>query len=147
MVSCFHYYSVDWGKEINFSNMIRDDNIPFDKWHKHVESWLSNPYHAQMIVIKYEDLIKNTVDELKRFCKFIGIQRSDSVLESIVKQSSFKKLRQKEIDYSLNNPEWPRDKMFFRRGEVGTYRDEMPPDVLKEFLVDAKDTLRKLGYL
>ena len=44
------------------------------------------------------------------------------------------------------NPRWPKDTPFFRRGEVGSWRDEMPAEVLEAFLEQAGPTLRELGY-
>src|SRR4030042_6285801 len=53
MVSCYHYYSASLGKDIDFMEMIRGKGLDFGKWHDHVESWLSNPYKAKMLLVKY----------------------------------------------------------------------------------------------
>lgn len=36
---------------------------------------------------------------------------------------------------------------FFRRGQIGSYKDEMEPDVLDVFLDHARPTLEKFGYI
>ncbi|MFQ5632603.1 MAG: sulfotransferase domain-containing protein [bacterium] len=148
MVSYFHHLKAVKKKEIDFLKVVTAEEViwPY-KWHEHVEAWLSNPHGAQMIIMKYEDLKSNPVKELRRFCEFVDVQREDSLLESINQKASFEKMRQKEARFGIGNRKWPDDKFFIRRGEVGSYQDEMPSDILEMFLRDAGDTLRKLGYL
>jgi len=148
MVSYFHHLRAIKGKEINFLNMIRDGvDHSFGKWHEHVEAWLSNPYNADMIVIKYEDLKEDAVGQLQRFCQFVGLNRSTSFLERVARGASFENLRKKEVLYGYDNPQWPHKQPFVRRGRVGSYKDEMPKEVLEVFLAQANETLKRLGYL
>lgn len=147
IVSYYNHNRALMGGQINFLKIVKEGVGLFPcKWHEHVEAWLSNPYNAEMIVIKYEDLKKRPVEELKRFCAFVGIKRNDLWLKSVAEKTSFEKMRQKELVYGWDNPRWPRDKRFVRRGQIGSYKDEMPPDVLEAFLQDSAETLRKCGY-
>ena len=111
-----------------------------------VEKWLSNPYNSQMIVIKYENLIENTERELQRFCSFVDEKRDESYLKMIAKKTSFATMRQKEIDLGWEDQYWPKDKYLVRRGKIGSYKDEMPKDVLDIFMSESKDTIEKCGY-
>src|ERR1700756_1998538 len=57
MVSYLHYLEAMERKRLDFLELVASDRaISPCKWHKHVQAWLANPYQAQMIVIKYEDL-------------------------------------------------------------------------------------------
>jgi len=147
MVSYFHHLSALEGKEIDFRKTVEtgDKLIP-SKWHEHVEAWLANPYQAEMIIVRYEDLKSDPVGQLERFCEFAGITRHRAFLEEVVRQASFDNMRQKEKESGWSTPGWPKDKPFIRRGQVGSYKDEMPPDVMAAFLRDAGDTLRRVGY-
>jgi hypothetical protein len=148
MVSYFHHLRAETGKEIDFLKVVQGEGVTWPyKWHEHVEAWLANPYQAQMLVIKYEDLMQDAVEELRRFCGFVGVTREDAVLAQVAQNASFEKLRQKEMRDGLASPYWPKDQFFMRRGQVGSYKDEMPADVLDMFLREAGETLRKLGYL
>jgi len=150
MVSYFHHLQAIRGREVDFLKVITGGErlYPYCKWHEHIETWLTNPYEAQMLVMRYEDLKKDPVNELRRFCAFAGVARDDAYLELMAQKASFAKMRQKEIrDGGISIPSWSNDKFFVRRGEVGSYKDEMPAEVLAAFLADAEDTLRKLGYL
>ncbi len=100
-----------------------------------------------MLVIKYKDLKNNTALELRRFCDFAGLNRSSEFLQMIAEKTVFEKMRDREIQWRLDNPNWPKGKTFRRRGTVGSHKDEMPPEVLSAFLKDAGETLRRCGYL
>jgi len=148
MVSYFHHLSALQGREINFLRMVQDgDGLNPCKWHEHVEAWLSNPYKAEMITIKYEDLVTDSLAQLQRFCEFVGVERDVAFLENVSAKCSFETMRRKEMQFGWENQMWPKDKFFVRRGIVGSYKDEMPAEVLEAFLQDAGETLRKCGYL
>jgi len=150
MVSYFHHFkTMEEGKETDFLKVVKGKKgFPAAcKWHRHVETWLSNPYEAQMLIVKYEDLKTNPVNELQRFCEFAGVKRDDAFLKLMAEKASFEKMRQKEALNGMGLLTWPKEKAFVRRGAIGSYKDEMPPEILEVFLRDAGETLRKLGYL
>lgn len=148
MVSYWHQLNAIEGKEIDFLEMIQSGYGLFPcRWHEHVDRWLSNPYNAAMIVVKYEDMRRNPAHELNRFCEFVGIERGESLLNQVIESSSFSKMRERELVFGWDYPAWPKDKFFVRRGQVGSYVDEMPPDVLDAFLRQAAAALKKCGYL
>jgi hypothetical protein len=148
MVSWFHYLEALRRAKLDFLQLVTHGapEMPC-KWHEHVEAWLRNPHGADMLVIKYEDLLAQPVEELERFCRFINLDRDRSQLEAVAEAAQFRNLRAKEARLGLGRPGlWPADKFFFRRGVVGSYKDEMPPEVLRAFLGESADTLRRTGY-
>ena len=149
MVSYFHYLTARKGYEPDFAEMVKTGEGIFCKWHTHVEAWLSNPFDAEILTIKYEDLKNDPVHELQRFCNFANVDRDISWLERVAENSAFEKIQEKEKTgrYYMEDPKWPKDKLFTRRGIVGSYKDEMPPEVLALFLQDAQDVLLRSGYL
>ncbi len=146
MVSFYHHNRAIKGDQIDFLSMVQTGDESFGKWHQHVRDWLRNPFQANMLVIRYEDLVHKTAEELERFCQFVGCQREGTVITRAVEAASFSKMRLKESRYGWANKQWPKDKSFVRRGEIGSYRDEMPKPVLDAFLVDARETLSEYGY-
>ena len=117
-------------------------------WAQHVDAWMKNPYRAHILIIKYEDLLREPVIELLRFCKFAGVSRENKHLSSIVEAAAFRNLRGREerIGLGRSDVNFPLGKFFFRRGEAGSHKDEMPPEVLEKFLGHAGETLRRCGY-
>jgi len=150
LVSHFHFKKALTGKTPNFMYLVKYRQSLAMKWHEHVEAWLSNPYGAKMIVIRYEDLKIDPLEQLRRFCTFVGIDRPDSFLRNVIMKASFESMREKETIHGAWIEEFGirlHDGFFARRGEVGSYLEEMPKDVLKVFLAEAGETLRKCGYI
>jgi Sulfotransferase domain len=148
MVSYLHYIEGLKGEKIDFLRLVQAKEWLFPgPWHDHVEQWLANPHKAEMIVIRYEDLKRDTVRELRRICEFSGIQREQSVLETSAEKCSFTSMRRREDTFAWENPQIPKTQRFVRRGEVGSHKDEMPAAVLEAFLAEAGPVLRKTGYL
>src|SRR5579871_1723505 len=142
MVSYLHHRAAMERREIDFLKMVRDgENLFPCKWHEHVNAWTENPYQARMIVIKYEDLLGDAAHEMERFCVFAGLEVDREQIRTIVDRASFAKLRAREQKLGETTEVWPKDKLFRRRGVAGSFRDEMPPDVLASFLAEAGPTL------
>lgn len=149
LVSYFHYKTAKQGREPDFAEMVKTGEGLMGKWQDHVEAWLANPYGADMIMIRYEDLQSDPVAELERLCAFVHIERERSWLELVAENAAFEKMHSKEKEgrYFREDSSWPEDKLFNRRGVVGSYKDEMPPHVLALFLQDAEEALIRCGYL
>ena len=153
MVSHYHHARASLGRDITFLEAMELETIkrlhPVScKWHEHVTAWLENPYKAQMMTIKYEDLKKDCVLQLQKICTFLGIQREKSFLQWVAKKGSFKSMRTREEKYGWDEWFWPKTRPFFtRRGEVGSYKDEMPLEALKIFTDEAAVALKRCGYL
>lgn len=149
MVSYYHHLNALHGEtDINFAEIVRTGRHLYPgKWHEHVKAWQANPYNAQIVTLKYEELSEDPVGQLSRICEFLSIERPVALLESVSKGSSFGMMREREEKFGLQDRAWPSDKFFIRRGVVGSHRDEMPGNVLDLFLSDAADTLRACAYL
>lgn len=148
MVSLFHHMQSLRGPEnVDFMDLASGARDPC-RWDEHVEAWMANPHEAEMITIRYEDLVTDGVKELRRLCEFVGVEREDAVLESALSNTRLDQMRDIERRYgTIYHPRWDRNRRFFRRGEIGSYRDEMPPEVLAAFVDRAGPMLRKTGYL
>jgi len=148
MVSYHRYLEAKSGSTIDFLHMVRTGEGMFPcKWHEHVSQWRANPFKADMITVRYEDLKADTVKELERIFAFAGISRTRAQLETAARRSSFSSMQEREKKTGTGNPDWPKDRLFVRRGKVGSYVDEMPADVQKAFLSEAEPMMRELGYI
>lgn len=146
MVSYFHYLT-DLGEAPDFLNLVATGEGLFPcRWHEHVEAWLGNPHGAEMMIIHYETLKRDTVGELERICQFAGLERDRSLLERIAQNATFAAMRERETKLGWQDT-WPKDKAFVRRGIVGSFKDEMPEPVLETFMESSASALRRLGYL
>lgn len=147
MVSYYHFTQALNASGMDMLRFIKDHPIWPSPWHDHVEAWLSNPYGAEILLLRYEDLRADTTRELRRVADFLGLDRDEALLEHISGRSSFSNAQKKEMELGWDSKVWPRDKKFVRRGEVGSFKDEMPPESLQALMELAGPTLARLGYL
>ena len=124
---------------------VQDGDVLYGRWHEHVEAWLENPYEAELLVIRYEDLKSNGPDEMERLRAFLGVERDAEFLRTLYERTSFQKLRDKEA--REKSAQATEAKRYVRRGEVGSYKDEVPPHLLAMFIEQAGGTLRRFGYI
>ena len=144
MVSYYHYRHA-LGDNVTWEEHIKNPT-PYGYWHEHIQRWLDNPYQTDVLTIKYEDLKTIPIKQLQRFCEFAGIERDIEQLQWAIDNAAFDKMQQREERFGMPN-NFPRDKRFVRRGKVGSYKDEMPPEMLDVFMKYAGAMLRQLGYL
>jgi len=67
------YKSMNDKQGIEFSikqMVIEGKGLYPNKWHEFYKAWLSNPYQSEILILKYEDLIQDGFEQLKKICKF-----------------------------------------------------------------------------
>jgi hypothetical protein len=147
MVSYFHHLNA-LGHPMEYSKLVgTGEGLYPCRWYEHVESWLENPYGAEIITVKYEALHTNAVGELEKICAFAGLDRDPEMLGWIAQNTAFEMMQGRESRLGWQNALWPRDKAFIRRGKIGSFTDEMPRQALESFLTSSRPTLHRLGYL
>jgi hypothetical protein len=85
-----------FGKEARFVNMVRDGRdvvtsihpgapsrywVPSERWVFDVSAGLMFESHPQVLTVKYEDLVSNSVDVLRKTCEFIGEKFDPALME------------------------------------------------------------------
>jgi hypothetical protein len=146
MVSYLHHDAAHLGIPSEAIDFVDHVERYAPAWRNHVEGWLNNPYNAHLITVRYEDLANDCVGQLSRLCSFMGIERDRQLLESVAQKASFAEMRRRELRFGSDNPRWPREHRFCRRGIVGSYRDEMPDEALRICLDITSTTLLRCGY-
>lgn len=144
LASNFHLLQEFQGDGATVDAYVENGDVLYGKWHEHVDAWLANPYDADLILVRYEDVKTDGMGEMRRLCDFLGIERDDDFLQSLYDRASFQKLREKEEKEKKGKSD---AKLYVRRGEVGSYRDEIQPALLTAFMAQASGTLARCGYL
>ncbi|MCB0644707.1 MAG: sulfotransferase domain-containing protein [Phaeodactylibacter sp.] len=143
------YYAMNKNRGIdaNLEEMITKGKHTFPgKWGDHARQWLQNPYEAEMIVIKYEDLLIAPLESLKKFCDFAGLDRSEATLQQAIQGNAFDRMKVKEKQLGPYNQLMNAKGNFLRKGKTGSYLEEMPPDLQRYFEQEAGDMLQHFGY-
>jgi hypothetical protein len=122
----------------------RQDHYPCT-WGEHVSSWLYGPPQSNLLLIKYEDLICDSREQLNRIANYLGIMRTEDQLKSASEKSSFDNMRRLELEqgrfYEDQGP-----KVFMRKGKSGDWNDFFGKDEKSIFRSREGDILIKLGY-
>jgi len=138
---------VDPGTDL-YQNMreaiIADQGSYFSGWSSNVEAWLSKAD----LVIRYEDLIVDPLGQLARLEALIELP--DAKPECLPTFES-QKHSKPDPEYGARSdtlgsasPEYAQK--FFRRGQAGAWRDEMPEELQALFWSYHGETMIRLGY-
>ncbi|MDC0231535.1 sulfotransferase domain-containing protein [Aureispira] len=146
LVSYYHMMKTS-GKTTSLEDIvIKGESLFPCKWNEHVRKWKENKYNADILWIRYEDLLSNPLKEMKRFCDFIGIERSEETIKRSIAGNSFKKMQEKEKEFGWHNPNWNKEGKFIRKGKTGEYIKEMNEELIDFFVKESKTELLELGY-
>jgi hypothetical protein len=148
VVSYAHYQRDVLGSEAGFRRSLRriicasgrGYGAYFGNWSQHVRLWKKRA----AIVLKFEDLLADPIGTVEKVRAVYPLPapRTDQT-------PSFDELRTRPFEFGPEST-WTKDpkfrRSFFRRGQVGSWRDEM--GLLDRFLfyVYHGRTLRELGY-
>jgi len=113
---------------------------------KHANNWnrlvkiLMKTYDShpkeRRILIRYEDLLKNTFEELKKIYEFLEIDIKNELIEELIKKYDFEKI-----------PENERGKGQFRRfATPGKWKENFTKEEEKTIEKMIGETLRQFGY-
>ena len=108
-----------------------------------------------MLIIKYEDLVKNVhqeIDKIIAFLKnFIAFEVSDTKKENIIKSTSFEAFKKIEDDGNFTENVFVKGKSekvkFFNKGPNNVWQNTLPKNIQKELETELNSELKELGYL
>lgn len=101
--------------------------------------WAENRHVPQeFLLVRYEDLVRNTDRELQQVLKFIGLDYvSNETINKVVKRTCFTKMQTMERHNSFGSsrlkPADPGDRESYkvRKGKIGGYADYLAPQEIK----------------
>ena len=114
-------------------------------WKSHVASWLEQgdiPVH----LIRYEDMKRDTIGTFRRALDFAGLLAGEEEIARAVAFADFGELRRQERDKGFCEAPQRPGGLFFRRGEVGAWRDELTAEQVARIEEAHGPTMRRLGY-
>jgi hypothetical protein len=115
-------------------------------WSGHVSSWLDEsglPVH----VVRYEDLRADPVSVFGGVLRFCGLTHDEERLRKAVAFSDFEELQRQEQAAGFRERSMKAPGPFFRRGEVGAWKEELPPELAQAVIAAHAPTMRRFGYL
>lgn len=115
-------------------------------WSLHVASWTHSD-RVETIVTQYEKLHDDPVRELKQIVKFMGWTVSDDKIDAAVGLNQFDRLQREEKAHGFSEASSKsKAGLFFRRGQVGAWKDELDLQTVRHIEKDHGDVMREWGY-
>ena len=115
-------------------------------WSGHVATWLDQP-DIPVHLVRYEDMQADTVGALTRALAFAGRAASDEEIVQAARFADFAQLQAQERKAGFREAPRPRPGgRFFRRGEVGAWRDELSAEQVARIEAAHAPMMRRLGY-
>ncbi len=121
-------------------------NIPefIGDWSMHVKSWL-NSKELPLLVVRYEDLLNNSIQTLRKITDALDYSVSDAVLARAVDNHSFQKLKGQESTHGFRE-RVAGTESFFRKGKSGSWKEELTQGQIRQVIQDHKEVMDNLGY-
>lgn len=114
-------------------------------WSGHVKSWVEES-GLPVFVLRYEDILKNGLDEFKRAVNYLELTYSEEKLKFAFKNSEFDSLRRIEDEQGFN--EKPiKMKSFFREGKSGSWHNHLDQKLVEQLVRDHGQIMEQFGYL
>jgi aryl sulfotransferase len=113
-------------------------------WSNHVCSWVDQT-EIPCLVVRYEDMLSDTLGEVRRILSFMGYDWDRARAARAVKHARFEALQQAERSYGFN--ERPAScPAFFRKGKVGDGRQSLSPTLVERLHRDHCQVMGRFGY-
>lgn len=130
------------GKPKRLHNQLRQKLM---SWSSHVKSWTEQtPFSVS--ILRFEDMKQKPVETFEKAVRFSGLEYGREEILKALELSSFEELQRQEKEGGFNEKS-PASKMFFRKGEVGSWREELTEKQAERVINDHKSAMRRFGYL
>lgn len=130
------------GKPKRLDNQLRQKLL---SWSGHVASWVDGPPFP-ICVMRYEDMKSSPLETFAKAVRFMGIPRTVEQIEKALAFSSFEVVREQEEMDGFKEKSHASVR-FFRKGQVGSWREELNEGQAERIVADHADIMRRFGYL
>lgn len=113
-------------------------------WMSHVSGWTEQS-SVRTLVIRYEDLRRDTVTTMVAVCEFLGIEATDAEIRQAVDNSSLAVLQQQELSKGFQERQSVQ-KQFFRSGIVGEWREVLSVSQVAQIEQLFAPMMTRFGY-
>jgi len=152
VISYAHHYGLDIDTAIEALNL-PGQTMPnskqhvyqiFGSWSENVKSWTANP-HPALHVVRYEDMTSQPLETFGSVAAFLGLRPTRQRLERAIQNSSFGELQKQESESGFEERSDKSDR-FFRKGQVGQWRDILTPAQVDLLVENHKEQMQRFGY-
>jgi len=132
------------------SRFVAGKTSPYASWGENVASWMATRSDRPgFLLLRYEDMVENTIRELAEVAHFLGIQASKERLAQAVARSSAHEMRRLEEKQALlwsSTKDTRQDVPFVRAAKPGGWKTELPEISVREIEGAWAGLMKSLGY-
>jgi hypothetical protein len=154
------YFDHGKGMDGYVESFLRGKVTRFGSWQSHVDSWLNCPLakNGNLLVVRYEDLRRDTETGLLEMLEFLGINGDRDRIRRAIENNSLRNMREKEEKaknsgaplvkgtllrkHNVNRE----DARFVRTGSVGGWREKLSDSQIEMVTRYAGEALLRAGY-
>jgi Sulfotransferase domain len=115
-------------------------------WSQHVWCWTRNPHQA-LHVMRYEDMLADPEKAFSALARHLLLNPTRRHLAKAIERSSFARLQQQEREKGFRERPPQADKIFFREGRAGQWKDLLTPAQVDRIARDHGEQMQRFGYL
>lgn len=154
------YFDNGKGMDGYIESFLQGKVTRFGSWPAHVDSWLNCPLakNGNLLVVRYEDLRRDTEAGLFEMLEFLGIKGDRDLIRRAIENNSLRAMREKEEKAKnsgltlgkgtlLRKHRLDReDARFVRSGSVGGWRGKLSDSQINMVSAYASQALVRAGY-
>jgi len=130
------------GKSDRLHNQLRQKLL---SWSSHVKSWVdTTPF--PVCLLRYEDMKSQPLETFEKAVRFAGFDHTRAQIQKALDFSSFEVVQQQEEAEGFHEKS-PSSSRFFRKGNIGSWREELNETQAKRIVDDHWEVMRRFGYL
>jgi hypothetical protein len=143
-------YADDFPIEEHVKQFVAGKTTLYGSWGENLSSWLvTRAESARFLLLRYEDMIKNTTEELREIARFLGIEATPERLARAVDRSSADNMRKLEKEQAMawsSTRETRQDIPFVRAAKAEGWRKELPESAVELIEAAWGPVMQYLGY-
>lgn len=123
------YIAADMTLEQFIKPFLAGETSSYGSWWEHVASWVGPRFgNPQFLLVRYEDLLADSIAETAKIAEFLGIQADEEQLKQAVARSSADKMRKLETqdaDKWTGTKNTRKEIPFVRAAKSGGWKDSL----------------------
>ena len=119
------------------------------RWDLQVDEWEKRQKTQPVLIVRYEDLIEDREGYFRKIVDFAGLNCSDKMVSLAVEKGGFESMQKSEKKYGAEsfNGKTSDKGLFVRKGQVDSWKEEMPDHVIAKIEKEFGETMSRFGYL
>lgn len=130
--------------------------LNYGSWNEHADSWLGSKHDFPCLCFRYEDMLLDPYEHVRKLADFLSIEVSESRIKEIAENTSFSSMRaieDEEVETGKSgffNDEQVVEKpdfRFMRQGKSGTYKENLSEQEIARLTEHFRPAMEAYGYL